>query len=165
MFIIKSGKRLLNACFKIVVLSALGFSTLTAEDFVLTVSEERAQVIEEIVTTMGDTNVVMLKFKEKHLRELSQKLRGMGSFNFLGYIFTHPELKEKMPSIGDSSWKFNGFMGSVRKGFDRDRAAGTLWDQIPGFARLVDVDEARLKKFVQQSEWDDLVRYLIKHVR
>ncbi len=165
MSINKIGKSLLSVCFNFAFLATLGFSPLVSEEFVLTVSPERAQIIEEIVTTMGETSVVMLGFKKKHLEELSKKLRGMGSFNFLGYIFTHPELKEHMKVIADSSWKFDGIMKSTRNGFDRDKAAGTLWDQIPGFARLLDVSEQKLTKFSEKSEWDELVQYLVKHVR
>lgn len=161
----KIGKNLLSVCFNLFFLMTLSFSSLTAEEFVLTVSEERAQIIEEIVTTMGETSVPMLLFKKKHLEELSKKLKGMGSFNFLGYIFTTPELKEYMKEIANSSWKFDGIMKSTRKGFDRDKAAGTLWEQIPGFATLLDVSEERLTQFAEKSEWDELVQYLVKHVR
>ncbi len=165
MFIIKNGKSLSSVCSKFIVLAALACSTLFSEEFVLTLTDERARIIEEIVTTMGQTNLILLKFKENHLRELSQKLRGMGSFNFLGYIFTTSELKENMHSIIDSSWKFNGFMGNVRKGFERDKASGTIWDQIPGFARLLDVNEAKLQRFIEKNQWDELVEYLEKNVR
>ncbi len=161
----KSGMSLSNVCFKLFVIATIGLSSLFSEEFVLTVSAERETIIEEIVTTMGTTFTPLLKLKEKQLRELSKKLRGMGSFNFLGYIFTQPELKEHMRTIEDSSWKFNGFMGSVRKGFDRDKAAGTIWEEIPGFARLLDVDEAKLHKFIEKNQWDELVQYLVKTVR
>jgi hypothetical protein len=114
---------------------------------------------------MGETSVPMLLFKKKQLEELSKKLKGMGSFNFLGYIFTHPELKEYMKEIAESSWKFDGIMKSTRKGFDRDKAAGTIWDQIPGFAKLLDVSEEKLTQFAEKGDWDDLVQYLVKHVR
>jgi hypothetical protein len=156
---------LLSVYFNLFFLITLFFTQLSAEEFVLTVSEERAEVIEEIVTTMGETSVPMLLFKKKQLEELSKKLKGMGSFNFLGYIFTHPELKEYMKEIAESSWKFDGIMKSTRKGFDRDKAAGTIWDQIPGFAKLLDVSEEKLTQFAEKGDWDDLVQYLVKHVR
>ena len=165
MFISKSGKSLLSVCSKFLIVASLGFSTLFSDEFVLTVSERRAQVIEEIVTTMSTTYTVMLKFKEKHLRELSSELTGMGSFNFLGFIFTNRELKEHMSVIADSSIKFNSIMGNVRKGFEREKNAGTIWEHIPGFARLLDVNEAKLHKFIEKNQWDELVQYLVKNVR
>jgi hypothetical protein len=165
MSISKIGKSLLSVCFNFAFLAALGLTPLVSEEFVLTVSQERAKIIEEIVVTMGETSVPMLVFKKSHLEDLSKKLKGMGSFNFLGYIFTHPELKEHMKEIADSSWKFNGIMKSIRKGFDRDKAAGTIWEQIPGFARFLGVTEERLILFAEESEWDELVQYLVKHVR
>ena len=165
MSINKSGKSLSNVCFKLFVGATIAVSSLFSEEFVLTVSSERAEIIDEIVTTMGNTNLILLKFKESQLKELSKKLKGMGSFNFLGYIFTQPELKEQMKAIEDSSWKFNGFMGSVRRGFDRDKASGSIWEQITGFARLLDVDEEKLHKFIEKSQWDELVHYLVETVR
>ncbi len=165
MSINKSGKSLSSACFNFFIVSLVFVSSLFSDEFVLTVSNERAEIIEEIVTTMGETNLVLLKFKESHLKELSKKLKGMGSFNFLGYIFSNSELKDQMHSIEDSSWKFNGFMGSVRKGFDRDKASGSIWEQIPGFAKLLDVDETKLHKFIDKSQWDELVHYLVATVR
>ena len=159
------GMSLLSVCYKLVIVMALGVSSLCSREFVLTVSSEREKVIEEVVVTMGDTNVILLKFKEKHLRELSKQLRGMGSLNFLGYIFIHPELKERMKPIYSSMFKWNGFMESVRKGFDREKALGTLFDDIPGFASLMDVDASRLEKFAMKDDWDKFVVYLIDNVR
>lgn len=165
MSINKSGISLSNVCFKLFFMATLGISSLFSEEFVLTVSQERAEIIEEVVTTMGTTNLVLLKFKEGHLKEISKNLKGMGSFNFLGYIFTNSELKDYMKPIAESSWKFNGFMGSVRKGFDRDKASGTIWEQISGFAALLEVDETKLHKYIEKSQWDELVHYLVETVR
>ncbi len=165
MSIIKNGKSLLSVCFKLAALATISMSTLFSDEFVLTVSPERAEIIEEIVTTMGETYTVMLKFKEPHLKELSKQLKGMGSLNFLAYIFTRSELLENMRIIADSSLKFNGIMGSVRKGFDREKASGSLWTDIPGFATMLGVDEAKLVKFAHKSQWDELVQYLVENVR
>ena len=165
MFIIKNGRSLSSACFKIAALATISISSLFSEGFVLTVSPERAEIIEEIVTTMSETNVILLKFKETELRELSKNLKGMGSLNFLGFIFTHSNFLEHLRVIADSSWKFNGFMGSVRKGFDREKANGSLWIDIPGFAELLSVDAAKLVKFANKSQWDELVQYLVETVR
>jgi hypothetical protein len=154
-----------KACFKLAISILACSANLFADDFVLTVSDQRALVIEEIVTTMGQTNVIMLKLKEPKLKELSKTLKGMGSFNFLGYIFIHPELRLQMLPIEDSFFKFNAFMKSVRNGFDRDKANNTLDEQIPGFADLLRVDAAKLKKYADKSDWDGLVHYLIKETR
>ena len=159
------GTSLLNVCFKLCILATLGFSSLRGEEFVLTVSSERAKMIEEIVVTMGQTNVILLKFKESHLRGLSRQLRGMGSLNFLGYIFTHPELKENMQYIRNSGFKWNGFMESVRKGFEREKASGKIFGEIAGFANMMGVKESALNAFVQKSDWDGFVSYLIDNVR
>jgi|688.fasta_scaffold712945_2 hypothetical protein len=165
MFIVKSGNLLSKVCFSLAFAILSYNSTLLGDEFVLTVSDERALAIEEIVTTMGQTNVILLKLKEPKLKEISKKLKGMGSFNFLGYIFIHPELKSQMLPIEDSMFKFNAFMNSVKKGFDRDKANGTLYEQISGFADLVRVDAAKLKKYAEKSDWDGLVKYLIKETR
>ena len=159
------GMSLSNVCFKFLVVAVLGLSSLCSEEFTLTVSPDRAQMIEEIVVTMGETNVILLKFKERHLRELSAKLRGMGSLNFLGYIFMDPELKSHMAAIRRSGFKWNGFMESVRKGFDREKASGKIFDEISGFATLLDVNAAVLKGYVAKDDWDGFVVYLIDNVR
>lgn len=159
------GMSLSNACFKLFIIASLGFTSLFSKEFTLTVSAEREKIIEEIVITMGDTNLLFLKFKERHLRELSKQLRGMGSLNFLGYIFTHSELKDRMEPIRDSSFKWNGFMESVRKGFVREKEAGGLLDEIPSFARFLSVNEAALIRFTEQNDWDGFVSYLVDNVR
>jgi hypothetical protein len=161
----KSGISLSNVCFKLCFIGAIGLSSLVSEEFELTVSQERAEIIEEVVTTMGTTNLIMLKFKQSHLKEISKNLKGMGSFNFLGYIFTHSDLKNYMEVIADSSFKFNGIMENTRKGFDRDKASGKIWEEIPGFAKLLSVDESKLHKYIEKSQWDELVRYLVETVR
>jgi hypothetical protein len=161
----KIGKGLSNVCFKAFAIATIGISSLVSGEFSLTVSPEREEVIEEIVTTMATTWLPMLKFKETHLKDLSKKLEGMGSFNFLGYIFTHSDLRDHMHTITESSIKFDKIMGNVRKGLERAKNAGTIWEDIPGFAALLEVEADELTAFAHKSNWDGLVRYLDKNVR
>ena len=137
------------------------FCSAHVEAFELTVSPERAEAIEEIVVTMGESNVIWLKIQEKYLREISRRTKGMGSFNFLGYIFIHPEWKPHMRSIRKSWIKWNGFMESVRKGFLREKEAGVLDEQIDGFAEMLHVNAKFIRMLVKKNDWDGIVSYLI----
>ena len=153
----------------------LGCATLTAvfaeeevsiehvwsKQFTVVVTEAQGKAIEEIVTTLGTSSVLSLGFKKSHLKALGKQLKGVGSLNFLGFIFSRSDLKMHMTTIQRSSLKWDGFIDGLKPGFEHDTQSGKLSEDLPGFAVFVGADYNRLSTDVQKKDWEGFVSSLI----
>lgn len=166
-------KRLVN---KLVLASLISVQSVSANEaasvkaanveeqssFQLKVSSKEGEIIDEIITTMGKTNVIALGFKQGHLKALGAKLHGVGALQFLAYIFSHKELKSYMGNIRKSSFKWNGFMSGIITGLNKEADTGELQAKLPGFAKLVDAQYEPLLAKAKERDWDGFVTLLIK---
>lgn len=130
--------------------------------FEIVVSQEKGEIIEEIITTMGTSSVIGLGFKKNHLKELGKKINDIGSLQFLGYIFSRPDLKKHMANIRKSSMKWNGFMDGVKPGLSKIEANNELYATLPAFCEKLKVKTDPLKKKAQEKDWNGFVAYLIQ---
>lgn len=132
-------------------------------DFKLEVSDDHAKIIDEIIVTMGSSSVIGLGFKKNHLKALGKKINGVGTLQFLGYIFTRDDLKKHMANIRKSSMKWNGFMDGVKPGLNKIEASKELYSDLPGFAKTLNVKTDPLVKKAEEKDWNGFVSYLIQN--
>lgn len=132
-------------------------------DFRVEVSGEHGAIIEEIIVTMGSSSVIGLGFKRNHLKALGKKIDGIGSLQFLGYIFSRDDLKKHMANIRRSSMKWNGFMDGVKPGLSKIEASKELYSDLPGFANSLNIDTQPLVKRAEKRDWNGFVSYLIQN--
>ncbi len=147
---------------KVLILAALSFSSLSADEFEVKVTEDEGKAITEIVTTLGKTSLVALGFKKGHLKTLGQGLKGIGSLHFLGYILSSDELKGHMKTIRKSSIKWDGFMDGLKPGFETALKSNKLIEDLPSFARLTKSDHQKLTAKAHDHNWDEFVAILIE---
>ncbi len=132
--------------------------------FTLSVSEEKGKIIEEIVSTIGKTSVISLGFKQGHLKALGKQLNGVGPLQFLAYIFSSEELTDHMKNIRKSSFKWNGFIDGLKTGLTKEADSNKLYIDLPGFAKVVQVEYQELESPAKARNWEDFVTVII-HVK
>lgn len=128
--------------------------------FEIKANQEEGRIIEEIVTTISKNNLLALGFKRGHLKALGQRLRHLGSLQFLGYIFSHDSLKMHMSSIRRSSAKWGGFVDGMVPGLNRDANADALNAILPSFAKFLNINADTLMQTAKKREWHAFVEYI-----
>lgn len=129
--------------------------------FQIHLTEEQSSAIHEIVTTLGQTSLLSLGFKKSHLKSLGDKLKGIGSLQFLGYIFTHTELKSLMREIQKSSVKWDGLLSGIKPGLEREANSQELFPKLRPFAKALNADYDKLLAEANNHNWDGFVQVLI----
>lgn len=113
-------------------------------DFTYNVSRADGAKITEIVQTVAHTSTVALAFKSGHLHNLGHSVdKTVASFEFLAYIFSHPELADDMALIQKSSMKYNNFVEGLYKGLVGDYNRGIFYARARGFAHFLGLDEEK----------------------
>lgn len=130
------------------------------EAFVVSVTAQEAQVIEELVTTMGTTSVFSLAFKKSHLKDLGRKLRAVSSTQFLGYVFQRPHLIRCMKNISESSIKWNSLTRSIVRGLEKE-ATDALFNDIPKFAKHTGANQLILANLAKKEDWNGFIMHLV----
>jgi hypothetical protein len=130
--------------------------------FVVNVSAEESDVIEELITTMSTTSTFGLAFKRRHLREIAKKLRPVSSTQFLGYVFERPFLIDHMKHILKSSTKWKGLTKSIVRGLKKEAEATTLFDDIPMFAAHTRGNPHVLDTLAKNQDYNGFIVHLLE---
>lgn len=135
-----------------------------ANQFQLTISEDRKQDITYIITEMAT------KLKPDSIDEMNRKgamlKQEVPTLQFLAFIFTHPELTRLMKKMKKQTivkkihWSrmSSGIRGGLQDQYDN----GTLMVQLEGFAQFVGADFQKLQRASQQKNWDEFIAILMK---
>ena len=130
--------------------------------FIFSVSQEKGKVIEEIISTIGKASVLTLGFKQGHLKALGKQLSGVGPLQFLAYIFSNEELTNHMKNIRKSSFKWSGFIDGLKLGLTKEAESNKLYVELPGFAKVVEVEYQELEAPAKAKNWDEFVAVIIQ---
>lgn len=130
--------------------------------FTVSVTDEQAGVIEELLTTMSKTNVVSLAFKKTYLRSIAKKLRPVSSTQFLGYVMERPDLVNHMKRCHKSSLKWSALTRSIVRGLKRE-AETTLFDDIPRFAEFTHASADELYLLAKNENFDGFIVHVLRN--
>ena len=75
----------------------------------LRLTPEDCYNISVLITNIADLSLWTLLKKSKEMRQLGKKIEPVHTFRFLGWIFSNDELKELMPKIKKSFFKWKKF--------------------------------------------------------
>jgi len=133
---------------------------VTYKDLLCT-DQEKA-IVYEIISTMGETSTPGLIFKQSRLKEIGAQISHIHPLKFLSSVFTHPELKNHMIVIWNSSFKKNGFMDGLAPNMTREADKGKLHQYLKDFAEEVSVHAESIQIYFDTRDWDGLVFFLIQ---
>jgi len=135
----------------------------------LPITEAEAQMIYQIIDTVGTNGLGTLYFKEDELKDLGNKVQHVHPLKFLEVVFTDPHLKECMKNVEE--WpltKLRGFMqgsggtpGFIQK-CERESSRNNLQPYVLSFCQAVKAHPDQVRDLIEKKQWEKLVRYLIK---
>ncbi len=119
------------------------------------------ETIEDIFLTIAESSVPSLLFESFRLTRLGDSIQHLPPLQFLGYIFTQPRLKDCIRIMSRSFFKWPPFIEGVQDNMDKEYFKGTLFPDLPDFAKLVGGDYETLRKLSENRKWDEFVRSLL----
>ncbi len=127
----------------------------------LPLHEHEKAIIYEIIDTMANKNVIQLGLKRKKMEKKGDEVRHVHPLRFLGHIFADPYLRHCMREIKRSSFKWNGFIDGMRDRIEGEARRGGLLPYAQEFAIRVNRDESRIRHYLENRDWEGLVRFLL----
>ncbi|MBS0584850.1 MAG: hypothetical protein JSR76_00945 [Verrucomicrobia bacterium] len=136
-----------------------GFAcALGEEPFMLHLKEWEKATIYEIISEVGERNMVMLFLKQRHMNSLGDSVRHVPPLQFLGFVLTDDYLKDCLQKISDHPIKWSYFIDGFGKNMQNEFNKGKIIEDLPGFSELVGSAYEKLLFFSTEGEWDRFVR-------
>lgn len=136
--------------------------------YALPISQTDQNNIYDLIKTMGSSGYWDLLKKKKKMEKLGDKVHHVHPLRFIGYIYSHPHLKEHMAKIMDDIFKRRGFLNGhgKKEGFaqrmSKEMHHNNIMHYLPGFSQSLGISESEISHFFHQHDWEGLLRHLIK---
>lgn len=125
---------------------------------------EDEKKIDDLITSMGiHGKLTLLLHHEKRLRKIGDELRYLHPFKFLGYIFSHPELKAHMATIFDDYFKRTNFVKDFSQTMDIYDLKNKLTIYIEDFGNEINMMAYKIAPFIDNKDWEGLLKFLINN--
>lgn len=136
--------------------------TMPYQELPRTFEDERK--IDDLITSLGiHGKLTLLLHHEKRLRKMGDEIRYVHPFKFLGYIFSHPDLKEHMAIVIDDYFKRTHFVKDFSQAMEIHDLKNKLMTYIDDFAQEVNVPANEITPFINNKDWEGLLRFLISY--
>lgn len=132
-----------------------------AGEFVLSLNESERYAISEIVSVMGEKNIVRLLLDSSRLTNLGNGIQQVPPLQFLGFIVTNPYLKECLKKISKSTFKWSPFVDGFSANMEKEFSEGRLLEELPEFAKFVGGPLNQMEGYVYQHAWDEFIKCLL----
>lgn len=125
---------------------------------------EDEKKIDDLISTIGiHGKIDLLLHHEKRLNKMGDELRYIHPFRFVGYIFSHPNLKEHMGLIFDDYFKRTHFVKDYGQTMDIYDLRNKLYLYLDDFANELDISVDKIKPYIDNKDWEGLLRFLISY--
>ncbi len=124
------------------------------------VTETEEKLIWELIDNLGNKGYLGLLGVKARMNEIEEKIKHIHPLRFLGSIYADPYLKECMPKAFKKSIVKNRFINELRDKFLIEFQYNNVYPLIPGFCKKVGADPDEVSLFIQQHQWEKLLRYL-----
>lgn len=127
----------------------------------LPITAEEKHLISKLLTTMAENNIFMLLLEKKRLEKIGGRIHHVHPLRFLGTVFTDSSLTSCMREIRKSKFKWEGFMDGFTERMRDEARRDQLAPYIPGFAKAVDRNPEQIMSYIQGSDFENLVKFLL----
>jgi len=138
-----------------------GKESETHHFYALRLTDTDCHNISKLIKQMADLGLWDLLKKSKEMQKLGEKVKPVHPLRFLGYIFSNPELKRRMPTVRESHFKWSKFTDGLCEGLNREADKGDINRFISGFAQVVGKPIHEVQGFVLRGDWHGLLHYLM----
>ncbi len=115
-----------------------------------------------ILETISRENYYQLALKRKSLKKRGEEIEPVHPLRFLGHIIGDPYLHMCLQEIEGSSIKWKAFVDGFKKRMTEEDASNNLIQYIPSFARQTDGQPDVIRQYIDNKDWEGLVRTLLK---
>ena len=134
---------------------------LQGKEFELSLNDAERYAISEIIGTMGEKNLAQLLWDSSRLTALGDSIQHVPPLQLLGLVLTSPYLKVCLKKVSKSIFKWSAFIDGFGTNMDKELAEGRLFQDLPGFAKLVGGSLEQLEGYAYQHAWDEFVKCLL----
>jgi len=120
---------------------------------------DRAKIT-ELITCMGTMGKLTLLTKKKHLTRIGDDVRPVHPFQFLGVIYTNPNLKNYMLEILDDFFKRTNFLEGLGGRLDAELIKGSVDRYLEDFCMQVNAAPDEVKAYIISKDYKGLLTYL-----
>ena len=129
--------------------------------YTLRLTPDDCKNISTLIENMADLNLFSLLRKSKQMKKLGRKLEPVHPLRFLGWIFSNPELKKRMPKIQNSYFRWSKFTEGLFGRLSREARDGNIDPFIPGFAHLVCRSCVSIEEKADCGDWAGMLDELM----
>jgi hypothetical protein len=124
--------------------------------------EWEKKTISKIITTMAENNIFRLGLKKKELEKKGREINHVHPMWFIAFIVSDSNLKRCMHQIRKSGFKWDGFIDGFSRRMNEESARNNLVPHIQGFASLLNRTPEEVRFYIDNHDWEGLVRNLIR---
>jgi hypothetical protein len=129
--------------------------------FQLPITDEEKKIIEYIITTMAEKNVIKLALMRKTMEKKGKRIHHVHPFRFLEHVFSNPKLKSAMHKIYKSGFKWDGFLDGFSKKMKEEANKNNLLPYVPGLSKSLNVSSDSISNFIYRRDYEGLVKFLM----
>lgn len=140
----------------------LFFYLLVGASIVEGTTEKEEALIEEMVTTLGDTGVMGLINKRSHLNNLGKQLENLHPLDFIGSIIKNRELKVKMHKVMKSSVKWKAFSSEMAKSLHLASQQESFDQKLTLFCKQHGLDLEKAQELSSKRAWNHFLTFVFR---
>ncbi len=144
-----------------IILTLFIFTNVHAEWDPTKLQSWEKEAISDIFTSMAEKSVPALIFDTFRLTRLGDSIEHVPPLQFIGYLMTDAYLKDCIRSISHSYFKWPPFLEGIQNNMEKEINKGTLFSDLPFFAKLVGGDLEKLTYYSKHRKWDEFVKSLL----
>lgn len=148
-------------------LSTVEEDTLAVDDAALApfnqipVTPEENKLIWELIDKLGNKGYLGLLGVKPRMDKIKEKIQFIHPLRFLGSIFSDPYLKKCMKKAFEKGPVKSRFLSELGENFLKEFPSNNVYPLVPGFCKKVGADPKEVNMFIQSSQWEKLVEYLM----
>ena len=127
----------------------------------LSLSHREKEIIHHIISEMGSKSLFTLLRKRSEMLKCGDQIRNVPPMDFLGYIFSQPDLRKQMHSIKKSHFKWKNIVDEIGTNMSKESKHESFHDKIESFSRFLQIDPQVLLQKAEKKDWSGFVSALM----
>jgi len=128
----------------------------------LLITDDEQKMIRGVIHTVAESNPIKLGFIRSDLEKKRLQLLHIHPLRSIATMFTDPYTKQCVAEMMDSFFKWKSFISDFSKRMNQENERGNLQMYIQGFSLTVRANPDQVRLYINNKEWEKLVKYLIK---
>lgn len=133
-----------------------------------TLTEQNAQDIDYIITTLGTKNLVAIGFAKSKICKTGARANTVHPIRYLLFILSDKRLSNNLRGMRNNGWIWNGFLhgehgddGFVDSLTQEAEVGGILPRHLQMLAAQINVNYDRVKMLSDHGEWEALIELIM----